>query len=145
MLTEDTDRSHQLTAEPKGEVRTNFEKRIVRLSRVKWQPGFPGLRERPDTKARALRKRTDELMATKRNSLRLTRQEVTDALTPGDWATRYPPLLTVEEAAALLQVSRSTIYQWHSSGRLAGCAQRLGKHLRFYRDRLILKLMNEGI
>lgn len=84
-------------------------------------------------------------MSRSRTPLKLTRQEVSDAFAAGQWAAQFPPLLSVNDASALLQVPKSTIYEWHSSGRLKGCAQRIGKHLRFFRDRLILKLMNEGI
>jgi len=52
--------------------------------------------------------------------LKLSRQEVSDAFAAGDWANRFPPLLTVDDAAELLRVPKSTIYQWHSSGRLTG-------------------------
>ncbi|MCA9014766.1 MAG: hypothetical protein KDA77_05475 [Planctomycetaceae bacterium] len=40
---------------------------------------------------------------------------------------------------------KATLYQWRSEGRLTGCVQRVGKHLRFFRDRLILKVMNKGV
>ncbi|NQV25781.1 MAG: helix-turn-helix domain-containing protein [Rhodopirellula sp.] len=59
-------------------------------------------------------------MAARRNALKLSRQEVSDAFAAGDWANRFPPLLTVDDAAELLRVPKSTIYQWHSSGRLTG-------------------------
>lgn len=84
-------------------------------------------------------------MATSRTALKLSRHEVSDAFTVGDWVDSYPPILTVDQASNLLGVPKSTVYAWHSEGRLRGCAQRLGKHLRFFRDRLVLKLMNEGI
>ncbi len=52
-------------------------------------------------------------------------------------ANRWPPILTVDQAAELLSVAKSTLYEWHSRGRLKGCCRRRGKHLRFLRDRLI--------
>ncbi len=52
-------------------------------------------------------------------------------------ANEWPPVLTVEQAAALLHVSKSTLYEWHRRGRLKGCCRRRGKHLRFLRNRLI--------
>lgn len=79
------------------------------------------------------------------NNLKITREEISQSLGTGDWAVRYPPILSVEQAAELLQVPRGTVYQWHSQRRLRRCAQRIGKYLRFYRDRLILLAMNEGI
>lgn len=80
-----------------------------------------------------------------RQTLKITQQEVTQAFSTGDWAAKYPPLLKIDQAAELLQIPKATLYQWRSEGRLTGCVQRVGKHLRFFRDRLVLKLMNKGI
>ncbi len=77
--------------------------------------------------------------------LRISRDEISQAFLSGDWSSRYPPLLTVDQAAALLAVPKATIYAWRSQGKLTGCSQRLGKHLRFFRDRLIQKVMNDGV
>lgn len=46
-------------------------------------------------------------------------------------------MLTVEQAARLLQVSTHTIYGWSSQGLLAGAKARVGKHLRIGRDALV--------
>lgn len=81
----------------------------------------------------------------KREKLKISQQEITRAFLSGDWATRYPPLLSIDQAAELLQVPKATIYQWRSEGRLTGCVQRVGKHLRFFRDRLALRVMNQGV
>lgn len=83
-------------------------------------------------------------MSLKKN-LKITQQEVTQAFSTGDWAAKYPPLLTIDQAAELLDVPKATLYQWRSEGRLTGTVQRVGKHLRFFRDRLILKVMNKGV
>ncbi len=80
-----------------------------------------------------------------RKKLKITQQEITQAFSTGDWAQKYPPLLTIDQAAKLLQISKATLYQWCSQGRLSGCVQRVGKHLRFFRDRLVLKIMNQGV
>jgi excisionase family DNA binding protein len=77
--------------------------------------------------------------------LKLTPKEVAAAFSDSAWANRFPPILTVEQAAELLQVPKGTIYDWSSRGLLMGCARRMGKHLRFMRDRLILKLFNEEL
>ncbi len=77
--------------------------------------------------------------------LRITKDEIAESFATGDWSSRYPPVLTVDQAAELLQVPKATIYAWRSQGSLPGCCQRLGKHLRFFRDRLVLKVMNDGI
>lgn len=81
----------------------------------------------------------------KRQNLKITQEEVTRTFSTGEWAGKYPPILTVVQAAELLSVPKATIYQWKSEGKLTGCVQRVGKHLRLFRDRLILKLMNNGI
>lgn len=80
-----------------------------------------------------------------RKTLKITQKEVTQAFSVGDWGIRYPPLLSIDQAADLLQVPKATLYQWRSGGRLIGCVQRVGKRLCFFRDRLILRAMNQGI
>ena len=40
-------------------------------------------------------------------------------------------LLTFQEAAELLRVSRATMYRWLNSGQLVG--HKVGKHWRFYK------------
>ena len=84
-------------------------------------------------------------MANRDESLRLSSHEV--AATFGDdvWAVKFPPILSVDQAAELLQVPKATVYAWKSQGLLKGCCRRIGKHLRFFRDRLVLKLLNEGL
>jgi excisionase family DNA binding protein len=78
-------------------------------------------------------------------SLKLTDREVAAAFADPVYAEQFPPVLTLEQAAKLLQVPAGTIYQWRSRGVLGSCCRKVGKHLRFYRDRLIKKVFNEGI
>jgi excisionase family DNA binding protein len=78
-------------------------------------------------------------------SLKLTAQEIQRAFADTKWAEIFPPILTVEQAAKLLVVPKATVYDWSSRGLLSGCARRVGKHLRFVRDRLITKIFNEGL
>lgn len=59
-----------------------------------------------------------------------------------DLARRFPPLLTVAQAADLLQVPAQTIYDWSSRGLLAGSRVRVGRHLRLVRDRLLLSFLH---
>ncbi|WP_417390838.1 helix-turn-helix domain-containing protein [Gimesia sp.] len=80
-----------------------------------------------------------------RRTLKITREEITKAFSTGEWADKYPPILTVDQAAELLSVPKATIYQWKSEGKLTDCVQKVGKHLRFLRDRLVLKLMSKGV
>jgi hypothetical protein len=53
------------------------------------------------------------------------------------WAGKFPPLLSVETAAELADVSKATIYDWSSRGLLDKCAKRQGKRLRILRDRFV--------
>ncbi len=68
---------------------------------------------------------------------KLTSQEMESAL------TGYPPILTPDEAAAILQLKVSTLYRHVSEGRYARAVRR-GKPLRFWRDRLVQVFMMGG-
>ena len=74
--------------------------------------------------------------------LALSPKEVASAFADVNWADRFPPVLSVDQAAELLQVPKSTIYDWSSRGLLRGCGRRVGKHLRIFRDRLLNKVFN---
>ena len=50
---------------------------------------------------------------------------------------RFPPILNVQQAAELLQVSINTIYEWSSKGYLKRCNRKRGKRLFFWRNRLV--------
>lgn len=78
-------------------------------------------------------------------NLKLTAKELATAFSDPVWSQKYPPLMSIEQAAEMLQISKDTIYDWRSRGLLKGCCRKVGKHLRFFRDRLIQKLMNEGL
>jgi excisionase family DNA binding protein len=78
-------------------------------------------------------------------SLRLTAQDVATTFSDIAWTAKYPPVLTVEQVAALLQIPKLTVYDWHSRGLLKGCCRKVGKHLRFFRDKLLLVIFNEGL
>jgi len=78
------------------------------------------------------------------DSLKLTPREIAAAF-EGSAGAQVPPILTVDEAAALLRVRKATLYDWRSRKLLTGCCRKVGKHLRFFRDRLIQRVFNEGI
>ena len=78
-------------------------------------------------------------------NLKLTDKEIAATFADTATAEKYPPVMTIEQAAGLLQVPIETIYQWRSQRRLGTCCRKVGKHLRFYRDRLVKKAFNEGI
>lgn len=52
-------------------------------------------------------------------------------------AAPFSPILSVDQAVTLIQTPPATIYRWHSQNTLTGCGFRIGKHLRFLRDRLV--------
>lgn len=81
-------------------------------------------------------------MAHKDAGLGLSPKEITDAFDDPNWAEIYPPILSTDQAAALLQIPKNTLYAWSSSGLLKGCGRRMGKHLRFFRNRLLAHLFN---
>ena len=78
-------------------------------------------------------------MAVSRNlgCVKLSADELTTNFTSGPWAEKYPPILTIAQAADMLQVPVGTLRFWRTTGRLNGCSRRYGRVLRFYRDRLV--------
>jgi excisionase family DNA binding protein len=75
----------------------------------------------------------------------LTAKDVAAMFADPAWAAKFPPLLTVDEAAQLARVPKQTVYAWSSQGLLKGCSRKVGKHLRILRDKFILKIFNEGL
>lgn len=75
--------------------------------------------------------------------LKLTPAELAAPFMDSPWGKKFPPVLTVDEAAELLRVPKNTIYDWSSRGMLRGCARRVGKHLRIFRGRLLQKIFND--
>lgn len=84
-------------------------------------------------------------MGLKKKGLNLSDAEIAAAFADSEWGRRYPPVLSTKQAAELLQVPKSTLYAWNSQERLTGCAQRAGKHLLVFRDRLIKHIFNGGL
>ena len=60
-------------------------------------------------------------------------------------AEQNPPIMTLEEAAAMLRMSPETLRDWRSRGLLADCSRKLGKQVKFLRDRLVKRLFNKGL
>ncbi|HUG70847.1 MAG TPA: helix-turn-helix domain-containing protein [Pirellulaceae bacterium] len=75
----------------------------------------------------------------------LTDREITAAFADAKWGAEYPPVLSLAQAANLLQVPLQTLYQWRSRGYLKGCSRRVGKRVLVFRDRLLKRVFNEGI
>ena len=78
-------------------------------------------------------------MARSQSPMPITPDEIALAVDP----QQYPPILTPDQAAALLQVSRCTVYRWSSEGRYKSAIRR-GRPLRFFRDRLVQAFFAEG-
>ena len=57
----------------------------------------------------------------------------------------FPPILSVQQAARLMQVPDRTIYDWSSRGLLRHCSKKVGKHLRILRDRFIQHAFEKGV
>jgi hypothetical protein len=79
------------------------------------------------------------------NSLNLNEAELTRCFSDPVTAARFPPILTLEEAAELVRVPIGTLRDWRSRGLLSCCSRRVGKEVRFFRDRLIKKIFNVGL
>jgi len=72
---------------------------------------------------------------------KLSKADIQQAFTE-DSGAPFPPILTVEQTATLLQVSAKTLYEWISKGRLDGAFRKRGKHILLWRDRVIDILFN---
>jgi hypothetical protein len=77
-----------------------------------------------------------------KGGLKLNGTEIASAFASA-WGDRYPPILSLRQAAEMAHVSEKTVYDWSSRGLLAGCAVRRGKRLRIFRDRFI-RFLFEG-
>jgi excisionase family DNA binding protein len=67
----------------------------------------------------------------------ITPDEIAQSVDP----VRFPPILTPDQAAALLQIGKNTLYRKVSEGCFSAAVRR-GKPLRFWRDRLIAAFLS---
>ena len=72
---------------------------------------------------------------------KLSKPEIQQAFAKGTGA-EFPPILSVVQLAALLQISAKTVYEWIGKGRLDGAFRKRGKHNLIWRDRVIDLLFN---
>lgn len=79
------------------------------------------------------------------DDLHLTDREISAAFSDPVWVERYPPVLSLEQAAELVQVPLGTLRDWRSRGLLRSCSRRVGKYVRIYRDRFVKQIFNAGI
>jgi hypothetical protein len=77
------------------------------------------------------------------SDLRLTDDEISRALSREHSANKYPPILTMQQAAALAQIPLGTLRDWRSRGLRSGCSMRRGREVRVWRDRFIKFLFGE--
>lgn len=76
------------------------------------------------------------------DSMRLTRNEIAEALAKLDPA-KYPPTgITPEQLGELLGYPRATIYEWITKGRFDGTFRKRGKGVRFWPERAIERFYN---
>jgi len=78
-----------------------------------------------------------------RGGINLKASEVSAPFSGPD-GVRFPPILSTPQVATLLGLSRKTIDDWISKGRLNGTFRKRGKHNLFWRDRVIAALFNGG-
>ncbi|PHS04714.1 MAG: DNA-binding protein [Blastopirellula sp.] len=84
-------------------------------------------------------------MSGRKSNLHLTDDETKELFADPLWAEKYPPILTVDLAAELMNVPKATIYDWSSRGLLDNCKRKTGKHLQILRNRFVKQLFNEGL
>ena len=78
-------------------------------------------------------------------SLKLTAQEITRAFSDPIAAMRYPPVMSLERAAEMIDVPLDTMRDWRKRGLLGSCSRRVGKHVRIFRDRFVHLIFNDGL
>lgn len=61
-----------------------------------------------------------------------------------EYATKYPPLITVEHASEIAHVPIATIYSWSSADRLDAFKVRVGRNILFRRDAFINFLLSNS-
>jgi len=68
---------------------------------------------------------------------KISTEEIRQAFERGEFAQRLPPILTKRHVADMFHFGIGTINDWLSKGRFDGAYRRRGKHIRFFRDRIV--------
>jgi excisionase family DNA binding protein len=77
------------------------------------------------------------------STIGLKPSEIATAFDSEDVRRRFPPILSVPQVAELLGgLSKKTVYMWIAKHRLDGCFRRRGKHVLFWRDRVLDRIFN---
>lgn len=71
-------------------------------------------------------------------------RSISRAAFEGPLGAQFPPVLTVPQFAALMQVPVRTAKSWIQKGYLDGVTRRMGKHRRIWRDLAIERCFSEG-
>lgn len=72
---------------------------------------------------------------------KLTKDELQRAFASGIGA-QVPVILSPAQLATIIGISRKTVYEWLSKGRLDGTYRKRGKHVLLWRDRALERIMN---
>jgi excisionase family DNA binding protein len=72
---------------------------------------------------------------------KLSQAEIQQAFAD-DTGTSIPKILTTDQVAKLLQISRKTVYEWIAKGHLDGSFRKRGKGHLFWRDRVTEIIFN---
>lgn len=78
------------------------------------------------------------------HSIELTDRELAEMFGDPAFSAQFPPVLTLEQAANLVQLPVETLRSWRSRGVLNGCSCRVGKHVRILRDRFLTQIFSQG-
>jgi len=70
---------------------------------------------------------------------KLSGEEISQACT----AAKIPIILSPQQLGELLGKSTKTIYEWIAHGYLRGTYRKRGKHIFFWRDRVLRRIFND--
>ena len=73
----------------------------------------------------------------------LTDEEINQSFATHGPAKRLGPILTADQMADLLSLSRSTLYFWIAQGHFARAARKQGKRQLFWRNRAVQAIFND--
>ncbi len=77
------------------------------------------------------------------SSINLKPSEIERAFDAGeDLRQQFPPILSPEQVGRMLGIARATVYEWISKGRFDGTFRKRGKHVCFWRDRVLDEFFN---
>lgn len=76
--------------------------------------------------------------------LAITSQEISQCFAEPKIAAEFPPILTIEQAAALFQVSPRTLKLYIAQGLFQRATTKIGRHRRIFRDRAVEIIFSRG-